>query len=114
MDVIYDGECPFCSRYVTLLKLREKGIDVRLHDAREKTTLEKFPDAKSYDLNEGMLAIWLGDYYHGPDAIHIISALSSNAPLGFLLRNECTSRALYPFFRFCRNSALFVKGVKPL
>lgn len=114
MDVIYDGECPFCTHYVTLLKLREKGIGVQLHDAREDQVRQRFPVIDDYDLNEGMLVLWQGRTYFGAEAVHIISAVSDNAPLGFMLKNECLSRALYPFFRFCRNSALFLKGVKPL
>ena len=33
--IIYDGECPFCSRYVKLMRLEETIGDIRLIDARK-------------------------------------------------------------------------------
>jgi len=32
LHIVYDGDCPFCSGYVALLRLREQ-YDVRLVDA---------------------------------------------------------------------------------
>ena len=33
--VVYDGECPFCSSYVKLLRLREAAGSIVLLNARE-------------------------------------------------------------------------------
>jgi predicted DCC family thiol-disulfide oxidoreductase YuxK len=34
MAIVYDGECMFCTRYVTLMGLRDLVGDVELVDAR--------------------------------------------------------------------------------
>ncbi|UIY31430.1 DUF393 domain-containing protein (plasmid) [Neorhizobium galegae] len=36
LTIIYDGECPFCSQYVKLLKLRDAVGKVELVNARDK------------------------------------------------------------------------------
>jgi predicted DCC family thiol-disulfide oxidoreductase YuxK len=110
LDVIYDGECPFCSRYATMVRLRERGIDIRLHDAREKGTFAAFPEARSYDLDEGMLARWNGRWYWGPDAMLVISQISGSAPLAALMRNPRASRLAYPVLRAGRNLTLRLLG----
>ena len=33
--IVYDGQCPFCSRYVELVRLRQSLGQVRLINARE-------------------------------------------------------------------------------
>ena len=61
LRIIYDGDCPFCSSYVALLRLREQ-YDVRLVDARKEPAL-----AAQYglDLNEGMIVDLDGKVHHG-------------------------------------------------
>lgn len=39
VEVVYDGECPFCASYVALLRLRERVGEVRLIDARRANRL---------------------------------------------------------------------------
>src|SRR3569833_1334778 len=34
--VVYDGECPLCSRYVLLYQLRQRGQRIHLIDARSE------------------------------------------------------------------------------
>ncbi len=105
--IIYDGDCPFCSRYAAYQKLREE-YDVRLVDARAEPKL-----AASYglDLNEGMIVDLDGRVHHGADAVRLLSALSQRPGL---LRHERVAHALYPFLRFARNMALKLLGRKPI
>ena len=113
LNIIYDGDCPFCSRYASLLAMREQGIDVRLHNARDSSTLREFPESAGYDLNDGMLALWNGHWHHGADAMNLISRLTPTAPLARLLRVRAIAEALYPLMRFGRAVALRALG-KPL
>jgi predicted DCC family thiol-disulfide oxidoreductase YuxK len=107
LRIIYDGDCPFCSSYVALLRLREQ-YDVRLVDARKEPAL-----AAQYglDLNEGMIVDLDGKVHHGARAVSLLSRLSGTiSPL----RSERVARAVYPLFRFGRNVALKVLGRRPI
>jgi predicted DCC family thiol-disulfide oxidoreductase YuxK len=103
LHIIYDGDCPFCSGYVALLRLREQ-YDVRLIDARKEPAV-----AARYglDLNEGMIVEFDGKVHHGARAMSLLARLSGTlSPL----RSERVASAVYPLFRFGRNVALKVLG----
>jgi predicted DCC family thiol-disulfide oxidoreductase YuxK len=77
--VVYDGECPFCTRYVQLYRIRRLVGRVRLVDARGTTpdpVLEEVR-AAGLDLDEGMVVKWGGRTYHGPDAMHVLAMLGA-------------------------------------
>jgi predicted DCC family thiol-disulfide oxidoreductase YuxK len=103
LHVVYDGDCPFCSSYVSLLRLREQ-YDVHLVDARKEP---EFAARYGLDLNEGMIADLDGDVHHGARAVSLLSRLSGTiSPL----RWEWVASLVYPFLRFGRNAALKVLG----
>ena len=103
LHIVYDGDCPFCSSYVALLRLREQ-YDVRLIDARKEPAV-----AARYglDLNEGMVVELDGQVHHGARAMSLLARLSGTlSPL----RSERVASAVYPLFRLGRNVALKVLG----
>lgn len=115
LRIVYDGDCPFCSRYVRLLRLRE-NFTVELVDVRSQPEV-----ARRYglDLNEGMIADIDGDIHHGSDAVWMLSLLSSRS--GFLNRalaaafsSRTVARILYPVMRLGRRIALRSLGRRPL
>jgi predicted DCC family thiol-disulfide oxidoreductase YuxK len=115
LRIVYDGDCPFCSRYVQLVRLRE-NFAIELIDARKHPV-----DAKRYglDLNDGMIADIDGEIYHGSDAVWMLSLLSNES--GFLNRvfaaafsSRTIARTLYPLMRLGRRIALFSLGRRPL
>src|SRR3712207_2160227 len=108
LDIVYDGECPFCSRYATMVQLRENGVVVRLHDARDEATYRALPEAEGYDLDEGMLARWQGQWFYGAQAMREISRLSRTAPLAALMQDPRLSAVFYPVLRGIRNLTLRV------
>ena len=106
LRIVYDGDCPFCSRYVALLRLREQ-YDVELVDARREPAR-----AAQYglDLNEGMIADLDGKVHHGARAVALLSRLSRTpGPLRF----DTVADVLYPLMRFGRNAALKLLGRRP-
>jgi len=111
--IIFDGECPFCSRYVELTALGARGIEVELVDARNSALLNRFSAVGDYDLDVGMLVGWQGKWFHGAAAIELISRLI-NSPLSSALATPFIARVTYPFFRLFRRAALLTKGVAPL
>jgi predicted DCC family thiol-disulfide oxidoreductase YuxK len=113
--LVYDGECPFCSRYVALVRLREALGPVRLVNAREGgSEVQGLVDA-GYDLDEGMVLIWQDRVYHGNACIHMLALLSTpsgafNRLNAALFRSERASRLLYPVLRTGRNATLRLLG----
>ena len=109
--LVYDGDCPFCSRYVRYLRLRDAVGKVLLINAREGGPLvDEMIDA-SLNLDEGMVLKMGGRYYHGADCIHALAMLSSscdafNRVNAAIFRSPTLSRALYPILRAGRNAVL--------
>ncbi len=115
LRIVYDGDCPFCSRYVALLRLRER-FDVELVDARAQPDL-----AASYglDLDEGMIADVDGTVWHGSDAVWILSRLTDrsgtfNRAMGAIFSWRPAATVLYPVMRLGRRAALLALRRKPI
>jgi predicted DCC family thiol-disulfide oxidoreductase YuxK len=119
LTIVYDGDCPFCSRYVDHVRLREAAERVEYVNARDGGKVVEEARARGFDLDEGMLAIVDGEYHHGADAINVMARLSE--PAGILnrlnhglFRWRAVARLLYPAMRACRNAVLRVLGRPPL
>ena len=121
--LIYDGDCPFCSRYVQMLRLRD-SIDLQLLDAR---LLEKGGSAPvlheviaaGFDLNDGMVLKLGEEFYHGDRCMHVLASLSSsdgwaNRCFAAIFRSHTAARVLYPVLRFFRNLTLRCLGRRKL
>jgi predicted DCC family thiol-disulfide oxidoreductase YuxK len=115
LEIIYDGECPFCRAYVRLVKLKEAVGPVELIDGRRNPAMTAQLRARGIDLNETMVVNYGGASYVGPRAIEMLSLLSSdsglvNRMMARLLRNGRRADFFYPILRFGRNSALRLLG----
>jgi predicted DCC family thiol-disulfide oxidoreductase YuxK len=113
--IVYDGQCPFCSRYVKLVRLRESLGQVRLVNAREGGPLVDELQRAGVDLDEGMALKLDGRLYHGHDCIHMLALLSTpssafNRLNAALFRSPRAARLLYPVLRTGRNAALRLLG----
>jgi predicted DCC family thiol-disulfide oxidoreductase YuxK len=115
LEIIYDGECPFCRGYVQMARLRDAAGPVRLVDGRAHPEIAAKLYADGIDLNETMVVNYGGVSYAGPRAIELLSMLSSNAGFlnrasAWLLRDKRRADFFYPLLRFGRNSALRLLG----
>lgn len=116
IEIIYDGDCPFCSRYVRLLRLRQ-DFDVTFTNGREHPERAAELKEEGYDLAEGMVVRVDESIHYGADAINVLSLMSSpsgrwNRVLATVFRHKRASAALYPILRLGRNAALFALGRK--
>jgi predicted DCC family thiol-disulfide oxidoreductase YuxK len=114
-SLVYDGDCPFCSRYVRYLRLRDAVGKVELVNAREGGPLVEEIARKGYDLDGGMVLKMAGRYYHGSDCIHALALLSSDSDTfnrinAAIFRSPTLSRLLYPALRTGRNIVLKALG----
>lgn len=117
--LLYDGDCPFCSRYVTLVRLRETVGPIKLADARENTALVAEVTRLGYDVDEGMILKLDGRYYHGADCINALAMLTTpsgafNRLNRAIFRSRTASRLLYPALRAGRNATLRLLGRRKL
>ena len=113
--ILYDGDCPFCTNYVTLVKLREAIGPIDLLNAREHPELVAEYTQKGYNLDKGMILKLEGEVYFGADCIHSLALLSTqsdafNKITSFIFSSPCLSRCLYPVLRCGRNLTLRLLG----
>jgi predicted DCC family thiol-disulfide oxidoreductase YuxK len=113
LAVYYDGECPFCSRYVTAMRLRNAIGQVQLVDLRTNAQARRRFAETGLNVNEGMVVEYGGRVYFGADAIALLASLSSpvgtfNRLNGFLLRSPSIARVVYPLLKAGRRFALFL------
>lgn len=115
IHIYYDGDCPFCSRYVRLLRLRDAAGPVALTNLREDDAArQRFSDA-GLAPDDGMLVETEGGLFHGADALNVISMLSSpsgvfNRLNAQLFRSRTAARFIYPLLRAGRNATLLLLG----
>jgi predicted DCC family thiol-disulfide oxidoreductase YuxK len=117
--VIYDGQCPFCDAYVSMLRLRESVGDVALVDARTDAALVAELARRGYPLNDGMAALLGGRIYFGADAVTLLSQLTTasglmNVATAAVLKRPALARVCYPLMRSGRAAALKLMGRPPL
>jgi predicted DCC family thiol-disulfide oxidoreductase YuxK len=117
--LLYDGECPFCSRYVALVRLREAVGPVALIDARTRPDLCRQHAAEGLDINQGMILRLDGETHFGGDVLHRLALLTTssdafNRATAALFRRPRLARFLYPALRAGRNAALRLLGRKPI
>lgn len=78
ITILYDGQCPFCTRYVALMRLRATVGKVVLVDARSDAAEVSAAIAQGLDLDEGMVVIWDGRMFYGAQAVHLLATLSGS------------------------------------
>ncbi|MEE4121112.1 MAG: DUF393 domain-containing protein [Paracoccaceae bacterium] len=119
LTIIYDGECPFCSSYVRMARLREAVGRVDLVDARSEDPRVAEAQGAGLDLDDGMVVVWRGERHHGAEAMHLIAVLSGAGGLGNrlqrrLFRSPRLAAALYPPLVRGRRLWLRLAGRRPI
>ncbi len=115
LQIVYDGECPFCSRFVTLYKARSVVGKVDLIDAREDHPAVRLVKSKGLNLDEGMAVLWDGQIYHGADAVHFMAMVGAEGDLfnrlnRAIFKVKPLARILYPVMVTGRNLTLKLLG----
>lgn len=117
--IVYDGDCPFCSRYVKLLRLRESLGTVHLVNARQPHPAVAYAEEAGVVLDNEMALVLAGKVYSGADCINRLALMSTpSGPLNrlnaALFSSPTASRLAYPVLRACRNATLRALGREPL
>tara|TARA_Y100000589_G_C26644463_1_gene423428 strand:- start:83 stop:442 length:360 start_codon:yes stop_codon:yes gene_type:complete len=119
MKIIYDGECPFCSKYVRLIQLKKTVGYVELINARSDTSIKEKLKDHSIDINQGMVLIDGEDIYFAEDCVHRLALLSTSSTLfnrlnKFVFKHKFLSKILYPIMKTGRNFVLFMLNRKQI
>lgn len=117
--MIYDGECPFCSRYVRLVRIREAAGQLQLIDARQGGAEVEAVRQQGYVIDQGMVLIMNGECFHGDDCLNRLALLSTrqgwfNRINYWLFHYRWLSKVSYPVLRSGRNLALWLMGNQKL
>ncbi len=119
LTIVYDGECPFCTSFIRLVRLRETAGPVELVNARDTHPILKEICARGLDLDEGMVVRIGEEYLHGDAAMTALSLLSTpsgvfNRAMGMLFRSPKRAAAVYPILVRGRNATLRLLRRKPI
>ena len=117
--VVYDGLCPFCTRYVMLYRIRQLAEKVHMIDARSDHPVVAEVKARGLSLENGMAVKWNGHLYHGADALHVLAMLGSEGGAFNKLNRLVFSRPklgkfLYPAMVAGRRLTLKLLGRPPI
>jgi predicted DCC family thiol-disulfide oxidoreductase YuxK len=113
--VIYDGDCPLCSSYVSMTRLSKAVGHPTLINARERPELVKVLAENGVNLDAGMAVYYEGRLYIGSDAVHLLALLTTPVDLpnrlaAVVLGRKNLARGLYPFLRAGRKVLLMLKN----
>lgn len=115
ITIIYDGECPFCSSYVAMTRLRDAAGPVELVDARSDDARVTAAIADGLDLDQGMIVLWQGRRFFGADAMHLMATLSGPGGAGNGLQRRLfasprRTAMIYPLMAWGRRLYLRLTG----
>ncbi|MGZ5916394.1 MAG: DCC1-like thiol-disulfide oxidoreductase family protein [Methyloceanibacter sp.] len=113
--IVYDGDCPLCSTYVIMTRLRNAVGTPTLLNARARPDLVKALAGQGASLDTGLAVYYEGRIYTGGEAMHVLAFLTT--PVGFanrltaaLLRRRSFALRIYPFLRAGRNLLLRIRN----
>ena len=112
--VVHDGDCPVCSQFAKLIRLRATAVT--LFDARKDThPAVALCVAAGFDLDAGMAVAVGGKFDHGDAAMVVLASLTT--PMGlfnrlnaWMFRPSRRARRLYPVLVGGRNLSLRLMG----
>lgn len=115
IQIVYDGDCPFCASYVTLTRLRAAAGKVELIDARSDHPILAEITRAGLDLDAGMVMKQDGRLYHGDDVVHRLALMTTgsgpfNAAMAAVFRSPTRAKLLYPWLKAGRSAALALLG----
>jgi predicted DCC family thiol-disulfide oxidoreductase YuxK len=119
LTILYDGECPFCSAYVKMLRLRESVRQVHFINARDDHPEVLRVKRKGFDLQEGMVAHYGGKDYYADECLTLLAMLSSGSSIfnrftAWMFKSAFRAKLMYPIMKTGRGMTLKLLGRKPI
>ena len=115
--LVYDGECPLCRTYCKYIRIREAAGNLHLVDARQPSALMDEITAAGLDIDQGMVVKFNNVIYYGPDAIYMLTLLST--PSGvfnrinyYIFSTKFGAAIFYPICKTFRTLLLKLLGIR--
>lgn len=113
--LLYDGECPVCSRYVLWTGLRRHCPDITLLNAREWPELVAHLRENGTEVNDTMVLRMKGQQYEGAAALTKINSLVEPASfqekaMHVFTKSASMLQTVYPHLVRCRKLLLRLLG----
>jgi predicted DCC family thiol-disulfide oxidoreductase YuxK len=114
--LLYDGDCPACSAYVAMSRLRRLYPGLRVVNARSEPALVARLRAEGFEINEGMVLSLGGVIHFGPEATRMIAVLGRASSSRWrrvaltFLGTAPWARRLYPWLNRARGLLLRMLG----
>ena len=118
--LLYDGECPVCSAYVAMSRLRQLYPDLRVMSARDQPDMVAALRRDGYEINKGMVLSLDRKLYFGAEATRMIATLGRASPARWRrmllagIGSAPWARALYPWLNRARQVLLWMLGRTPI
>lgn len=115
--LVYDGECPVCKTYCKYIRIREAVGNLHLVDARQPGELMKEITSLGLDIDQGMVLKFKDAIYYGPDAIHMLTLLSTPSGIFnrinyYVFSTKVGSKIFYPIGKAFRTLLLKLLGIR--
>ncbi len=117
--LVYDGECPMCSNYAQLLRLRQSVDEFVLVDARQGGPIVEEVRRLPHNLNDAMVVKIGEQYYVGHEALRVLALLAEgrgafNKLNRLAFSSSLIARLAYPLMQAVRRVLLKLKGIAPI
>src|SRR5262245_60431070 len=118
--LLYDGECPACSAYVAISRLRRLYPGLRVMDARTEPALVAELRGEGYEINKGMVLALDGTIHFGAEATRMIAVLARTSAPPWrraalaAVGTAPWAGALYPWLNRGRGLLLRLLGRRPI
>jgi len=116
--LVYDGECPFCSRYAAMQRLQDR-YDLELINARNSHPVVDDIRRQKLSLDQGMVLKIDDRYYHGNRCLNLLALMAADT--GFFSRatklifgHPRIAALLYPLLAAGRGLTLLIVGRRKL
>jgi hypothetical protein len=116
--LVYDGDCPFCSRYAAMQQLRDR-YDLELINARDTHPIVDDVRSRGLRLDQGMVLKIDDRYYHGDQCLNLLALMGTDSGLfsqatKFIFGHPKIAALLYPVLAAGRHLTLLLLGRRKL
>lgn len=113
--LVYDRQCPACSYYCEVVRIRESVGKLKIINARDGGEVMDEITSQGLDIDQGMVLKMGNRLYYGSDAIHALALISSRSGIFnrlnyWVFKSKSISLIFYPVLRFFRNLLLKMLG----